>query len=58
LAQFLTFSLDPKDLDRPVEGLTVTDLEILDEWVDKYQACYPCLGTLVDAPYFDGQKDR
>lgn len=52
------YSLNPEDLDKSVEGLSAADLDVLDEWVDKYMGKYPCLGTLTDAPYFEGQKER
>eukprot|EP01127_Copromyxa_protea_P000924 TRINITY_DN10837_c0_g1_i1.p1 TRINITY_DN10837_c0_g1~~TRINITY_DN10837_c0_g1_i1.p1 ORF type:complete len:167 (+),score=41.47 TRINITY_DN10837_c0_g1_i1:16-516(+) len=53
-----TMTLDLENLDKPLDGLSPAELEILDEWVDKYEAAYNNLGPLVDSPYFEGQKQR
>eukprot|EP01126_Amoeba_proteus_P035726 TRINITY_DN3605_c0_g4_i3.p1 TRINITY_DN3605_c0_g4~~TRINITY_DN3605_c0_g4_i3.p1 ORF type:complete len:163 (-),score=29.03 TRINITY_DN3605_c0_g4_i3:258-746(-) len=53
-----TMSTSPEDLDKPLGDLNADQLETLDGWADKFELNYPFLGTLVDSPYFQGEKDK
>lgn len=52
----ITYSTDPNDLNRPLEGLSGGDLQILEDWITRFQEKYPIVGNVVDAPSIVADK--
>mmetsp|Transcript_25631 Transcript_25631/g.32662 ORF Transcript_25631/g.32662 Transcript_25631/m.32662 type:complete len:146 (-) Transcript_25631:39-476(-) len=43
-----TYSLDPENVDKPIDTLTASEMDLLNEWKQKYDMKYPIVGKLVD----------
>lgn len=44
-------SLDEKDLNADCADLFASERDVLNDWVAKFEAKYPCVGRLVDGTY-------
>eukprot|EP00455_Lapot_gusevi_P009817 TRINITY_DN1440_c0_g1_i1.p1 TRINITY_DN1440_c0_g1~~TRINITY_DN1440_c0_g1_i1.p1 ORF type:complete len:128 (+),score=28.10 TRINITY_DN1440_c0_g1_i1:82-465(+) len=43
-------ALSPEELDQPIEDLDETQKNTLNDWIKKYDAKYPVVATVSDAP--------